>query len=643
MGRRILGILFILTVMPLLIFENETLGSLVWSRGSSPDHRFESYSCKIANLTLNIESAIELPNGAMLVLKRNTTEIWRSTDRGKTFANFSTLPGNVSLRGGNFFRSSDGNLFIGFGGKISKSSDNGANWTAVYDLPYDGTRSNLTCLYVWNFVEDNNSNLYGGVYHGPETPSAYIVKSSDHGNTWGPCCHDNTIRVDGYFNHIHGMYHNPFNDWIYACIEWQPYGVKSGILRSKDAGQSWALINNGTQMTVIVGRGNSADVYFFRDLEEDTILYKMTDSGTDSENLTTYKDFGDWGFTIGAVITNLGRLVFWTKGNNYIGYAVNITSSTDASWSDWIEIQSHSITPPTWDGYGYGMDGTIADTLLIGAWWNGATVGVKVSFDFVRPPAHWYDDFNDGSMTEWNVTTIVHSGPGPAFIGPIPAVAPDWDLYMKSQGDTTAEVQPKADSTPTPGSVPLALMDWSNPYIVELWFYMNTSNNHWFDVFSNRHLWSVIDHGTAFTVRQWTPSGDVNTLVWSLKLNTWYMMRYWVDPQTQTFQLDVYETGTGFVVSGNTYNFHGEWHGGLIVLPTFRLGDRDTVAGDHSYDHGEAFWDDVHVWFAPTGVGGVVVPIDKLGLLAPYIALASTILIATAATAIYVKRRKKKQ
>jgi hypothetical protein len=43
------------------------------------------------------------------------------------------------------------------------------------------------------------------------------------------------------------------------------------------------------------------------------------------------------------------------------------------------------------------------------------------------------------------------------------------------------------------------------------------------------------------------------------------------------------------------------------------------------------------------GVGGVMVPIDKLGLLAPYIGLASTILIATATTAIYVKRVKRRK
>jgi len=46
------------------------------------------------------------------------------------------------------------------------------------------------------------------------------------------------------------------------------------------------------------------------------------------------------------------------------------------------------------------------------------------------------------------------------------------------------------------------------------------------------------------------------------------------------------------------------------------------------------------------GVGGLWIPVDKFGLLAPYIGLASTILVATAATAIYtnrVRRRKTKK
>jgi hypothetical protein len=42
-------------------------------------------------------------------------------------------------------------------------------------------------------------------------------------------------------------------------------------------------------------------------------------------------------------------------------------------------------------------------------------------------------------------------------------------------------------------------------------------------------------------------------------------------------------------------------------------------------------------------VGGIWVPVDKLGLLAPYIGLASTIIVATATTAVYVKRVRRRK
>ena len=62
---------------------------------------------------------------------------------------------------------------------------------------------------------------------------------------------------------------------------------------------------------------------------------------------------------------------------------------------------------------------------------------------------------------------------------------------------------------------------------------------------------------------------------------------------------------------------------------------------DQNYDHVR-----VQIWKiepTPTPVGGFWVPVDKLTLLAPYIALTSTILVATAATAIYVKRVKRRK
>jgi hypothetical protein len=44
-----------------------------------------------------------------------------------------------------------------------------------------------------------------------------------------------------------------------------------------------------------------------------------------------------------------------------------------------------------------------------------------------------------------------------------------------------------------------------------------------------------------------------------------------------------------------------------------------------------------------TGVGGVIFPIDKLALLAPYIGLTSTVIVAAVATVVYVKRVKHKK
>jgi hypothetical protein len=47
--------------------------------------------------------------------------------------------------------------------------------------------------------------------------------------------------------------------------------------------------------------------------------------------------------------------------------------------------------------------------------------------------------------------------------------------------------------------------------------------------------------------------------------------------------------------------------------------------------------------YIPAAVGGFWSPVNKLGLLAPYIGLASTILVAAVATAVYVKRVKRRK
>jgi hypothetical protein len=75
-----------------------------------------------------------------------------------------------------------------------------------------------------------------------------------------------------------------------------------------------------------------------------------------------------------------------------------------------------------------------------------------------------------------------------------------------------------------------------------------------------------------------------------------------------------------------------------------------TFVGGHIYFKYGIRWNGVKVFedivdhpVTSLVVGGVVFPVDKFGLLAPYIGLASTVLVATVAATLYVKRRKESQ
>jgi len=73
--------------------------------------------------------------------------------------------------------------------------------------------------------------------------------------------------------------------------------------------------------------------------------------------------------------------------------------------------------------------------------------------------------------------------------------------------------------------------------------------------------------------------------------------------------------------------------------------DKGGVGGD-KYDGGWGTPINATLAHVCVPVGGISVPVDKFGLLTPYIGLTSTIMVATVATAIYVKhvkRRKEKQ
>lgn len=90
--------------------------------------------------------------------------------------------------------------------------------------------------------------------------------------------------------------------------------------------------------------------------------------------------------------------------------------------------------------------------------------------------------------------------------------------------------------------------------------------------------------------------------------------------------------------SGDPSKFVGEVSGTLTDI-----GRKFTIITSAIY----SFFDNVLSLSGTTreesAVGGITVSIDKFGLLAPYIGLTSTIVVATVATAIYVKRVKRRK
>jgi len=134
-------------------------------------------------------------------------------------------------------------------------------------------------------------------------------------------------------------------------------------------------------------------------------------------------------------------------------------------------------------------------------------------------------------------------------------------------------------------------------------------------------------------------------------------------PQPGIFtDITLFPTFTSYTTDGETYiHIYPSQPINLTYLATTDPGYKQIVTFKTILDWGElgeptpftfVEWDSDGTQFS--GViynvalvgGGVLVPVDKLALLAPYIALASAIIVATAATAIYVKRvkhRKEKQ
>jgi hypothetical protein len=180
---------------------------------------------------------------------------------------------------------SDGTIIAGIGATVKKSTNGGANWTDIYTIPGSPTQTRRTfvdsrgyiyvsgynCssadgLYrsidgganftkvlaldtqccIWGMDEDAGGNLYAGEYSLNSAGAMQIWKSAD-GETWV----QKFSKSDGAGydeHHIHDLRVDPSNGWIYAS---SGDGTTDILLRSKDAGETWATIYDGVRLLAL--------------------------------------------------------------------------------------------------------------------------------------------------------------------------------------------------------------------------------------------------------------------------------------------------------------------------------------------------------------------------------------------------------
>ncbi len=182
----------------------------------------------------------------------------------------------------------------------------------------------------------------------------------------------------------------------------------------------------------------------------------------------------------------------------------------------------------------------------------------------------FYDDFNDCDISDWDVHAQNGTFNHTAWVyltGPCA-------LYMNSQGNAYAY-----------GLTPDFSFDFDEPYVINTYFMIPNTNNHWILVLDNHQVHIVIDQNSD--LKAWQGSYGGTKFIQTLNTGQWYKITCYADPSVDSYS--VYVDGV-FKIKAHFFEDTAYHH--------LRLGDIESG----SANYGTAYWDEISVFGKPTEI-----------------------------------------
>ncbi len=220
------------------------------------------------------------------------------------------------------------------------------------------TMDTNTC--IWGMDEDADGNLYAGEYSTSSAGKMQIWKSSD-GENWTQVYINDLGGASQ--DHIHDLRVDPATGWIYATIG-DP--TNDNIIRSKDGGTIWAVIQSGGAQLVGIAFGHG-------------YIYTGTDQTPGNNKIYRFQDDGGASITLEEIFdlpAGTDNPIYCAgEYGNKVFFGCSLEHDANSSFfvfdgSEWTELYTATLTHIYISRHDYNGKFILSNSVGAGIWFT---------------------------------------------------------------------------------------------------------------------------------------------------------------------------------------------------------------------------------------------------------------------------------